>query len=119
MPPLPCGLRRIKDEGTSSFVCCGRCLACRGFVRGLGLDLPGRWAQRDRLGSQLEHHRRQAAGATAMRADKRVARLHHPLVPLIGRAEGRFDRLEVLSESRMRESGHSADEGCLRATVPR
>ena len=67
----------------------------------------------------VEHHRRQAAGATAMRADERVARLHHPLVPLIRRAEGRFDRLEVLSESWMRESGHSADEGCLRATAPR
>jgi hypothetical protein len=58
----------------------------------------------DRLGSQLEHHRRQAAGAAAMRADERVARLHHPLVPLIRWAEGRFDRLEVLSESRMREA---------------
>ena len=44
---------------------------------------PGRGAQRDRLGSQLEHHRRQAVGAAAMRADERVARLHHPLVRLI------------------------------------
>ena len=28
--------------------------------------------KRDRLGSQLEHHRRQAVGAAAMRADERV-----------------------------------------------
>ena len=55
-----------------------------------GLDLPGCWAQRDRLGSQLEHHRRQAVGAAAMRADERVARLHHPLVWLIRRSGVKF-----------------------------
>jgi hypothetical protein len=101
-PTLPCGLKRDQDEGNASCVCCGRCLACRGFVRslGLGLDLPGSWAQRDRLGSQLEHHRRQAVGAAAMRADERVARLHHPLVWLI-QTTG-YGETEVLGKLKIR-----------------
>jgi hypothetical protein len=58
------------------------------------------WTCRARLGSQLEHHRRQAVGAAAMRTDERVARLHHPVVWLI-QTTG-YGETEVLGKLKIR-----------------
>src|SRR5439155_24493659 len=72
-----------ENEGYVSVSCCRGCLAGHGFVRSLGLDLPGHRPERVLLRAPPQHHRRQAAGAASMRTDERLPRLHPRLVPLI------------------------------------